>query len=96
MRIASFEHKGLEQLYQDDNAKGVPAAMADKLKKQLFAIETAKAIEDVGQLPGWRLHALKGDMEGFYSMTVSGNWRLIFKYDEASNTASKLDFKDYH
>ena len=96
LQIQNFNHKGLRQLYEDDNAKGVQAPMADKLKKMLFAMETARGLEEVGLFPGWRLHPLKGDLEGFFSLTVTGNWRLIFRYDAARNTAADLDLIDYH
>jgi proteic killer suppression protein len=51
--------------------------MADKQRKLLFALETAEAVEQVGRFPGWKLHPLKGDRKGSWSLTVSGNWRLI-------------------
>jgi proteic killer suppression protein len=63
--------------------------MADKLRKLLFALETAEMLEQLGRFPGWRLHPLiKGDLKGLWSLTVTGNWRLIFRYDEQANTAS--------
>jgi len=70
--------------------------MADKLRKLLFAIETARDLEQAGRFPGWKLHALKGDLKGFWSMTVTGNWRVIFRYDETANSASDIDLIDYH
>jgi proteic killer suppression protein len=82
MELARFRHKGLKQLYEDDNAKGVSPAMADKLRKLLFTLDTADDLEQVGRFPGWKLHPLKGDRQGFWSLTVTGNWRLIFRYDE--------------
>lgn len=96
MRIESIRHKGLRQLYEDDNARGVQASAADKLKKLLLAIETASGLDDLAVFPGWRLHPLKGDLAGSWSLTVTGNWRLIFHYDAATNTASILDLVDYH
>ena len=96
MQIESLRHKGLRQLYLDDNPKGVQASLVDKLRKQLFAMETAEGIEEWSCFPGWRLHRLKGDLADCCSLTVSGNCRLIFQYDEASNTASILDLVDYH
>lgn len=96
MHIESIRHKGLRQLYDEDNAKGVQASAADKLRKLLLAIETAASLDDLAMFPGWRLHPLKGDLEGFWSLTVTGNWRLIFKYEAANNTASILDLIDYH
>jgi len=94
--IAHFRHKGLRQLHEDGSAKGVPSAMADKLRKLLFAIETAETLEQLGRFPGWKLHPLRGDRKGQWSLTVTGNWRLIFRYDEASNMASDIELIDYH
>ena len=96
MQLVRFRQKGLRQLHEDGNAKGVPAAMADKLRKLLFALETAEAVEHLGRFPGWKLHPLKGDLKGFWSLTVTGNWRLIFRCDEKTNTASDIDLLDYH
>ena len=94
--IAQFRDKGLRQLYEDGSAKGVPSAMADKLRKLLFAIETAERLEQLGRFPGWKLHPLKGDRKGSWSLTVTGNWRLIFSHDEQADTASDIDLIDYH
>ena len=96
MRLTGFRHKGLKQIHAGDNTKGVPAAMADKLRKLLFALETADNLDQVGRFPGWKLHPLKGALKGFWSLTVTGNWRLIFRYDEAANTAGDIDLVDYH
>jgi toxin HigB-1 len=54
MRPANFRHNGLRQLHEDEQAKGVPAAMADKLRKLLFALETAESLDQVGRFPGWK------------------------------------------
>ena len=70
--------------------------MADKLRKLLFTLETADDIEQVSRFPGWKLHPLKGDMKGYWSLTVTGNWRLIFLYDEDAHGASDIDLIDYH
>ena len=70
--------------------------MADKLRKLLFALETAETLEQLGRFPGWKLHPLKGDRKGSWSLTVTGNWRLIFHYDKPTNTASDIDLIDYH
>jgi toxin HigB-1 len=96
VQFGRFRHKGLKALRDNDNAKGVPGAMADKQRKLLFALETADSLEQVGRFPGWNLHPLKGDLKGFWSLTVSGNWRLIFAYDKKTNTADDIDLTDYH
>jgi len=96
MQLVRFRHKGLRQFHEDGNAKGVPSAMADKVRKLLFALETAASLEQLSRFPGWKLHPLKGDLKGFWSLTVTGNWRLIFAYEEKTNTASNIDLIDYH
>ena len=96
MLLTRFRNKGLKQLHADDNAKGVSPAMIDKLRKLLLTLETADNLDQVSRFPGWKLHPLKGDMKGFWSLTVTGNWRLIFLYDEEANSASDIDLIDYH
>ena len=96
MQLVRLRHKGLRRLHEEGSTKGVPSAMADKLRKLLFALETAETLEQLRRFPGWKLHPLKGDMKGSWSLTVSGNWRLIFRYDEQTNTASYIDLIDYH
>ena len=96
MQLVRFRHKGLRQLHADGSAKGLPSAMGDKLRKLLFALETAETLEQLRRFPGWKLHPLKGGLKGSWSLTVAGNWRLIFRYDEQTNTASDIDLTDYH
>ncbi|SPF39765.1 conserved hypothetical protein [Candidatus Sulfopaludibacter sp. SbA4] len=59
MQLVRFRHKGLRQFHEDGNVKGVPPAMADKLRKLLFALETAETPEQLGRFPGWKLHSPK-------------------------------------
>lgn len=96
VKLVHFRHKGLQQLHEDGSAKGVSPAMADKLRKLMFAIETAETLEQLRRFPGWKLHPLKGDLRGSWSLTVTGNWRLIFRYDDQTNTATDIDLIDYH
>jgi proteic killer suppression protein len=96
MQIVGFRHKGLQRLYLKGDTRGVPAAMVDKLRKLLLAMDTADTLNQLDRFPGWRLHPLKGDLKGFWSLTVTGNWRLVFRYHEESNSASSLDLIDYH
>ena len=96
MRLSDFHHKGLRQLYEIDTAKGIAPALAGKLRKLLFALETANGLDQLRRFPGWKLHLLKGDRKEFWSLTVTGNWRLIFRYDPEANSASDIDLIDYH
>jgi toxin HigB-1 len=96
MELVRIRHKGLRQLYDNENARLLPPAIAEKLSKLLFAIETAESLEQLGRFPGWKLHPLKGNLKGFWSLTVTGNWRLIFRYDKNASAASDIDLIDCH
>ena len=91
--IKSFRHKGLRALYETGSAAGVQPNHAKRLRIQLTALDTAHAIEDM-EIPGFRLHPLKGEMAGRCSIMVNGNWRVTFEFREGN--AYVLDYEDYH
>jgi toxin HigB-1 len=91
--IKSFRHKGIEQFFKDGSKAGIQPKHAEKLRKQLFALVNAKQAEDMGA-PGWRLHRLRGDLAGHWSVEVSGNWRLTFTFE--GDDAMLVDYQDYH
>ena len=91
--IKSFEHKGLQAFFEMGSKAGIQPHHAPKLARQLARLHTAKAAEDM-KLPGWRLHSLKGDLAGHFSVTVNGNWRLTFRFD--GGDAVLVDYQDYH
>ena len=94
MAIQSFRHKGLRQLFERDDARAIQAKFAVKLRDILVAIDTAHSVEEIALFPGWRLHRLKGNLADYWSLTVSGNWRVIFKFKDGD--AFHLDLVDYH
>lgn len=96
MKLLSFKHKGLKNLYEKDSAKGLPQDSVPKLKRQLFAMSEAEKLDDLRAFPGWKLHQLKGELSGLWSMWVTGNFRLVFGYREEKNEASDIDLIDYH
>lgn len=91
--IGTIRHKGLAALYYDDQTKGVSQALIRRLRQILALFATASTVDDMN-LPGLKLHALKGDLAGFYSITVSGNWRVIFRFKDGE--ALDVDLVDYH
>jgi proteic killer suppression protein len=94
MSIESFRHKGLRRILEADDARGVPAVQAPKIRRILFALQEAAEVSDMGHYPGWRLHPLKGDLHGRWSVTVTGNWRIVFRFENGK--AFDVDFIDYH
>ncbi len=91
--IATIRHKGLKRLYDEDSPRGVMAEHAVKLRDILARLDAAKAVTDL-DLPGFRLHSLKGDSRGFWAVTVRANWRVIFRFEDG--TALDVDYVDYH
>jgi proteic killer suppression protein len=91
--IQSIRHKGLKRLYEDDDPRGVMGEHVQKLRDVLARLDAASTVEDM-DLPGFRLHALKGDWKGFWAVTVRANWRIVFRF--AAGDARDVDYVDYH
>ena len=94
MSIRSFRHKGLRRLYETGDGRELPASQVEKISDILLAIDEATNPQEVGLFPGWRLHPLKGRIKGFWSLTVTGNWRVVFRFEKGD--VFDLDFVDYH
>lgn len=93
MAIKSFRHKGLEDFFYDGTTKGINPKHATKLETRLDRLDSATSPEDMN-LPGYRLHPLKGKMVGRYAIDVSGAWRLTFEFDNGD--AVVVDYEQYH
>lgn len=91
--IRSFRHKGLERFFLEGSKSGIQAAHASRLRLQLGRLDTASGPADMN-LPGWRLHPLKGSLKGLWAVRVSGNWRLVFAFE--GEDAILADYVDYH
>lgn len=91
--IKSFKHKGLRRFYETGSTAGIQPAHGKRLRLQLAALDTATQIEDM-DIPGFRLHRLKGERQGLWSITVSGNWRITFEFRDGN--AYVLNYEDYH
>lgn len=92
--IKSFQHKGLALFYSTGVKSGIQPHHATKLQIQLTALSVAESAEDLRAPSAWRLHALGGNLQGYWSITVNGNWRLIFKFDNGD--IELVDYLDYH
>lgn len=91
--IRNFRHKGLAALYQDDQSRGVHQAHVKRLRQILALLDSAAVLEDMNA-PGLRLHSLKGDWAGFHAVNVSGNWRVLFRFQDGD--VYDVDYLDYH
>ena len=91
--IGSVRHKGLKRFIEADDRSRLPADMVERLRDILTVLNDASTIDEMA-LPSYRLHPLKGDLRGFYAVTVRANWHLIFRFDDGE--ATDLGFIDYH
>lgn len=91
--IKSFRHKGVERFFRSGSKAGIQPKHAARLRNQLFALDNARRPEDMNA-PGWKLHPLHGDLQGHWAVTVSGNWRLTFRFERQE--AALVDYQDYH
>ncbi|WP_026750934.1 type II toxin-antitoxin system RelE/ParE family toxin [Sediminibacterium sp. C3] len=91
--IVSIRHKGLKLLWTKNDGKKLPAAQVNRLKMVLEILDAAEVIEDINY-PGSALHALKGELKGFWAVTITGNYRIIFKFE--NQNVYLVDYTDYH
>jgi proteic killer suppression protein len=91
--IVSFRHKGLKQLFERGNRRGVNPQHVEKIENILAVPDVAQKIEDV-DVHSFRLHPLTGDLKGFWSVTVRVNWRVIFRFENGN--VFEVDLLDYH
>lgn len=94
MEIRSVRHRGLLRLLEDNDSRELRPDLVKRLRNLLAVLITANDMTEVSGPPGWRIHQLKGNRAGTWSISVSGNWRLTFDLDE--DVICNLDLEDYH
>ena len=91
--IRSFRHRGLKRLYEKEDRRQLPPESVEKMERILARLDEADDVSKM-DLPGYRLHPLKGDLTGFWAVTVRANWRIIFRFTDGH--AHDVDYVDYH
>jgi proteic killer suppression protein len=91
--IKSWKHRGLKELFLKGSKKGILPDTAERLQRRLDVLDAANSLEGLG-LPGFRLHSLSGDMRGRYSIRVTGNWRITFRFEDGD--VFDVNLEDYH
>jgi len=91
--ILSFRHKGLKLLFEKGDRRKVQSEYADKIERILARLEESSTIDNM-DIPGFRLHQLRENLAGRWVVSVSGNWRVVFRFEEGH--ASEVDLLDYH
>lgn len=96
MEIRNIRHKGLRNLVEKNNAKGLQAEYVDKITDIMSFLIEIEEIDEVMDLQKYKPHRLSGDRAGTYSLHVTANWRITFKHDAAENELFDVDYEDYH
>jgi proteic killer suppression protein len=91
--IGSFKHRGLKRLYEREDRGGIRPDLVDTVQEILTVLDYALSPQELN-LPGYRLHPLKGDLRGFWSVTVRANWRIVFLFE--GTDAFDVELIDYH
>jgi proteic killer suppression protein len=91
--ITGIKHKGLKRLYDRGERQGIGANMLARVEEILSILDAAESIEEL-DIPGYRLHPLTGNLKGLWSIRVTGNWRIVFRFENGE--ASDVDLIDYH
>ena len=90
--IKSFRHRGLKRYYEKDDSRYLPPALIGRIGKILALMDAADSLDGIN-LPALRLHKLSGDLKDYWSASVTGNWRIIFNYEEGE--FHNLELIDY-
>lgn len=93
--IKSINHKGLRQLWENEKTPKLPPDQAGKIMQMLEIIDSARKVpQDFEFFRSWKIHPLKGEWKGYWSLTVKENWRIVFRF--VGQDAFDLDYLDYH
>ena len=93
MVIRSFKHRGLQRLFTGSDHRGIPAHFAARLERMLDRLDSATRADDMN-LPGYKFHRLTGERKGTCAVSVTGNWRITFRFE--GEDAVDVDLEDYH
>jgi toxin HigB-1 len=96
VKIRNFVHKGLQRLYFEGNAKGVPPDTEDKLRKMFAFLDSMNDADELRALTAWKPHTLTGNRKGTMSLSVTRNRRLTFRIDTAEQEICEVNLEDYH
>jgi proteic killer suppression protein len=96
MRIRNVIHRGLRRFIQHNDASGLAPFLVEKVRNILTFLQEMEDVQELRDIPSWKVHQLTGDRKGIWSLTVTRNWRITFRIDRAEGEILDLDYEDYH
>lgn len=96
MRIRNVIHKGLRRFIEEDDARGLPRAVIEKIRRMVSFLQDMEKEDELRTVPSWKAHQLTGDRKVTWSLLVTRNWRMTFRIDQDEIVIIDLDYEDYH
>jgi toxin HigB-1 len=96
MKIRNVIHRGLRRFIQHNDASGLAPTVVEKVRNILTFLQEMEDAQELRDIPIWNAHQLTGDRKGIWSLTVTRNWRITFKIDQAEGEILDLNYEDYH
>jgi len=96
MKIRNVAHRGLKRFIQHNDASGLAPSVVEKVRNIMTFLQEMEDVQELRDVPSWNAHQLTGDRKGTWSLTVTRNWRVTFRIDQAEGEIFDLDYEDYH
>jgi proteic killer suppression protein len=96
MKVRNVAHRGLRRFIQHNDSSGLAPSVVEKVRNILTFLQEMEDVQELRDVPSWNAHQLTGDRKGIWSLTVTRNWRITFRIDQAEGEILDLDYEDYH
>jgi proteic killer suppression protein len=96
MKVRKVAHRGLRRFIQHNDSSGLAPSVVEKVRNILTFLQEMEDPQELRDVPSWNAHQLTGDRKGIWSLTVTRNWRITFRIDQAEGEILDLDYEDYH
>lgn len=96
MKIRNVVHRGLRRFIERNDATGLSPSVVEKVRNIVTFLQEMEDVQELRDIPSWKVHQLTGDRKGTWSVVVTRNWRITFKIDQSEEELLDLDYEDYH
>jgi proteic killer suppression protein len=96
MKIRNVVHRGLKRFIQNNDASGLAPAVVERVRNIVTFLQEMEDVQEIRDIPSWKVHQLTGNRKGTWSLTITRNWRITFRIDQSRGEILDLDYEDYH